>query len=366
MEGGRRIVICGAGAVGASVAFFLTRRGARPVLVDRARPGAAASGRAAGFLALDWNAGTPLDELARASFALHRALAGELGAERLGYRPMDALMTAAADEGDLDRYRRLPSPDWLDGNVAAHEVIGDHATTAQVDPLRFTRALAEAAVERGAEPVTGVVDGLSFEGPEGALSAVSVDGRPIPAEVAVLALGPWTSQAARWVALPQVLGTKSASVVLGADVPAQAVFSEYVGRERGRMTVEIYPRAGGAVYVSGHPEHAALPDDPDEIRPSDDAIAELHRIAGVHSSALRDAEVIGRSACYRPLTVDGVPLIGPVPGAPGAYLATGHASWGILNAPATGRMVAEMILDGASTSVDAAPFALTRLPVGRM
>jgi glycine/D-amino acid oxidase-like deaminating enzyme len=64
--------------------------------------------------------------------------------------------------------------------------------------------------------------------------------------------------------------------------------------------------------------------------------------------------------------VDGIPLIGPIPGAPGAFLATGHASWGILNAPATGRMVSEMILDGRSHSVDAAPFALSRLPSGRL
>jgi glycine/D-amino acid oxidase-like deaminating enzyme len=64
--------------------------------------------------------------------------------------------------------------------------------------------------------------------------------------------------------------------------------------------------------------------------------------------------------------VDGVPLIGPVTGAPGVFLATGHASWGILNAPATGRMVSEMILDGGSRSVDARPFALSRLPAGRI
>jgi glycine/D-amino acid oxidase-like deaminating enzyme len=361
-----RIVICGAGAIGSSVAFFLARRGARSLVVDRARPGAAASGRAAGFLALDWNAGTPLDELARASFGLHRELAGELGAERLGYRPMDALMTAAADEGDLERYRRLPNPDWLDGNVVAHEVIGGRETTAQVDPLRFTRAVLEAAVEGGAETATGVVDGLAFDGPDGAVSGVSIDGVTRPAEVVVLALGPWTSRAQRWVALPQVFGTKSASIVLGAEAPAQAVFSEFIGRDRQRGTIEIYPRAGGAVYVAGHPEPGALPDDPDEIVPGDGSCEELHRIAGVHSSRLGEAEVLARSACYRPLTVDGVPLIGPVPGAPGAYLATGHASWGILNAPATGRMVAEMILDGGSHSVDASPFSLSRLPAGRI
>ena len=361
-----RIVICGAGAIGSSVAFFLARRGARALVVDRARPAAAASGKAAGFLALDWNAGTPLDELARASFGLHRELAVELGAERIGYRPMDALMTAAADEGDLERYRRLPNPDWLDGNVVAHEVIGSEETTAQVDPLRFTRALLETAMENGAELVTGVVDGLAFDGPDDAVSGVSIDGAERPADVVVLALGPWTSQAQRWLALPQVFGTKSASIVLGAEVPAQAVFSEFIGRDRRRSTIEMYPRAGGVVYVAGSPEPGALPDDPDEIVPSDRSCEELHRVAGVHSNRLRHAEVLGRSACYRPLTVDGVPLIGPVPGAPGAYLATGHASWGILNAPATGRMVAEMILDGASQSVDASPFALSRLPAGRI
>jgi glycine/D-amino acid oxidase-like deaminating enzyme len=361
-----RIVICGAGAVGASVAYFLTRRGARPLVVDRARPAAAASGKAAGFLALDWNAGTPLDALARASFALHREIAGELGAEHLGYRPMGALMTAAADEGDLERYRRLPNPEWLDGNVVAHEAIGGPDTTAQVNPRRFTTALIEAAVERGAELVTGVVDGLTFAEGTGAVTGVSVGGQQHPADVVVLALGPWTGQAQRWVALPQVFGTKSASIVLGADMPPQAVFSEFISRERRRYTIEMYPRSGGAVYVSGHPEHGTLPDDPDQITPGDAACEELHRIAGVHSRSLRDAEVLTRTACYRPLTVDGVPLIGPVTGAPGVFLATGHASWGILNAPATGRMVSEMILDGGSRSVDARPFALSRLPAGRI
>jgi glycine/D-amino acid oxidase-like deaminating enzyme len=361
-----RVVICGAGAIGASAAYFLTRRGARPFLVDRARPGAAASGKAAGFLALDWNAGTPLDELARASFALHRQLADELGAERLGYRPTDALMTAAADEGDLERYRRLPNPGWLDGNVVAHEVIGGLETTAQVNPLSFTRTLAEEAVAGGAELVTGVVDGLTMDEGSGAVTGVSIDGTDRPADVVVLALGPWTSQAQRWVALPQVFGTKSASIVLGAELPAQAVFSEFISRDGRRSTIEMYPRPGGLVYVAGHPEHDALPDDPDTIAPSEGACDELHRMAGVHSSALGDAEVVARSACYRPLTVDGIPLIGPVPGVMGAYLATGHASWGILNAPATGRMISEMILDGGSHSVDAAPFALSRLPAGRI
>jgi glycine/D-amino acid oxidase-like deaminating enzyme len=366
MAAPERIAVCGAGAVGASVAHFLTRRGAPPLIIDRARPAAAASGKAAGFLALDWNAGNPLDALARASFALHRELAEELGADRLGYRPMRALMTAAADEGDLERYRGLPNPDWLDGNCVAHQVIGDHGTTAQVHPRRFTEGLVGAAVEGGAELVTGIVDGLDMTGPGGAVRAVSVDGVAHEADAVVLAMGPWTSQAARWIALPQVFGSTGASIVLRADAPDQAVFSELMTRERGRTQIEIYPRGDGTVYLNGYSENAPLPDDPDEVAPSEAGVAELRRAAGIHSSALRDAELVASAACARPLTVDGVPLIGPVPDAPGVYLATGHASWGILNAPASGRMVAEMILDGESTSLDATPFAVTRLPRGRM
>ena len=46
------------------------------------------------------------------------------------------------------------------------------------------------------------------------------------------------------------------------------------------------------------------------------------------------------------MTDDGLPLIGPVPGVAGAFVATGHGPWGMLNAPATGRALAELIVDG--------------------
>lgn len=214
--------------------------------------------------------------------------------------------------------------------------------------------------------VTGVVDGLAFDGPGGAVSAVSIDGRDHPAELVVLALGPWTRWAQRWLALPQVLDTRMASILLAADLPAQVVFSEFVGRDAPSGEYRIYPRADATVYVTGAREHVTLSEDPESITPQDGSCDVLQRIAAAHASTLRHAKVIARTACHRPVTIDGLPLVGAVPGAPGVYLATAHASWGILNAPATGRMVTEMILDGGSHSLDAAPFALTRLPTGRL
>src|SRR6266487_3407392 len=76
---GKRIVICGGGAIGAAIAYFASRRGARPVVIERHEVAGAASGKSGGFLALDWCRGSPLDRLARRSFALHAELSAELG-----------------------------------------------------------------------------------------------------------------------------------------------------------------------------------------------------------------------------------------------------------------------------------------------
>src|SRR5262245_63425753 len=70
-----QVVICGGGVIGAAIAYFLSRRGAKPVVVEGTGIACAASGKSGGFLALDWCDGTPLADLARRSFHLHADLA---------------------------------------------------------------------------------------------------------------------------------------------------------------------------------------------------------------------------------------------------------------------------------------------------
>ena len=72
-----------------------------------------------------------------------------------------------------------------------------------------------------------------------------------------------------------------------------------------------------------------------------------------------------RQACYRPVTDNGLPLIGRVPGVRGAFVATGHGPWGILNAPATGLALAELVAEWAATSVDLRAFDPARLQAAR-
>ena len=96
--------------------------------------------------------------------------------------------------------------------------------------------------------------------------------------------------------------------------------------------------------------------------PVEGAHARLEALCRNISPALAAAPIKARQACFRPVTEDGLPLIGAVPGIDGAYVATGHSVWGMLNAPATGEAMSELILDGAAHRVDLALFAPGRLP----
>ena len=106
-----RVVICGGGVIGACTAYFLARRGVEVTVVERTEVACAASGKAGGFLARDWCVGSPLDALARRSFALHAELAGELD-DDWAYQRMNAYSGAVVRDRDLRR--RTPAAlDWL-------------------------------------------------------------------------------------------------------------------------------------------------------------------------------------------------------------------------------------------------------------
>jgi glycine/D-amino acid oxidase-like deaminating enzyme len=80
----------------------------------------------------------------------------------------------------------------------------------------------------------------------------------------------------------------------------------------------------------------------------------------------RPGRIIARQACFRPVTQDGLPLIGKVPQSEGIHVATGHSVWGILNASATGDALAELVTQDISRSVDLRPPWLTVLDPSRL
>jgi glycine/D-amino acid oxidase-like deaminating enzyme len=348
-----RVLICGGGVIGASLAYFLSRRGVQVVVIERTGVACGASGKSGGFLALDWCDGSPLEHLARRSFALHQSLADELGGD-WGYRRLDTYAGSRGGRATSTTH----TPEWLRAEVHLTQKLGSVGTTAQVHPGQFTAAMMRAAEVRGAELRSGQVTGLSRDA--GArVRGVEVAGEVIEGDAVVTAMGPWSILASRWLSLPGVYGLKGHSIVFktGSDVPPEALFLEFPDHAGETLSPEVFPRADGTTYVCAISSDAPLPVDPAQVAPDPGAIERLEALCSRLSPALTPSRIIARQACYRPVTQDGLPLIGEVPGAPGAYVATGHSVWGILNAPATAEALSELICDRHTQAVELNPFS---------
>ncbi|KAL0708436.1 hypothetical protein Bca4012_074862 [Brassica carinata] len=365
-ETSKRVVVCGGGVIGVCTAYFLAKKGVSVTLVEQSAVACAASGKAGGFLAFDWCDGSPVGSLARASFDLHRSLAEELnGVESYGYRPLTTLSVTVKESKPVSG--GLGLPDWVNGPVKSPSTIGTTQTTAQVHPQLFTRKVLSTAVEKyGVEVVIGRLEEVRVE--QGRVDSVVLEGgRVIEADSVVLAMGPWSDKLEMLSSVFRVYGTKAHSIVLepkepNAITPHALFLSYYPSNGGGALDPEVYPRPTGEVYLCGMSSQEEVPDDPDQVTSNPESIEVLKRVAKTVSSYLNEesAQVKAEQACFLPSTEDGVPVIGEIPGIKGCYVATGHSCWGILNGPATGSALAELIVDGVATSVDLSRFSPSR------
>ncbi|OIT20794.1 PREDICTED: putative oxidoreductase TDA3 [Nicotiana attenuata] len=367
----KKVAVCGGGVIGVCTAYFLSKKGAAVTLIEQSSVACAASGKAGGFLALDWCDGGPLASLARASFNLHRSLAEELdGPHSYGYRPLTTLsisVTESSSSSSSSSNRTGPLPSWVNGPAKSPRTIGSTNSTAQVHPQLFTKKLLTKAMEEyGVELVIGKAERVEMA--EGKTKGIVLeDGREIVADAVVLALGPWTKRFSVLGSLFGVYGIKAHSIVLEPKEPNRitphALFLTYYPAHGGKpMDPEVYPRPTGEVYICGMSAREEVPDDPEQVTPVPESINALKRVAASVSSHLVEGEaaVTAEQACILPCSEDDVPIIGEVPGLKDVYVATGHSCWGILNGPATGAAMAELVLDGQASIVDLSQFTPAR------
>jgi glycine/D-amino acid oxidase-like deaminating enzyme len=348
------VTICGGGIIGASIAYHLAVKGIRSTIIERCSLACGASGKAGGFLARDWCDDCDVGPMARKSFDMHMAFAEDKHFQDCDYRKMDTLGISIQDGSDR---KQTNLPDWLNGSIGKSSTMGDTNTTAQVHPYKLTHTFFKLAQDLvGSERFEGIVEGVQFDAAK--VVGVQTDSVFIPSDVVIIAMGPWSGDAMKWFHLPPITGERAHSIVVKPTMPisAHACFMEYTTRTGRLDSPEAYPRPDGTVYICGMGDREKLPNDPKDVQYNPDSCKELKHMANSISSAFRDAEIVTEQACYLPTSPDGIPLIGPIPHTNGVFIATGHTCWGILNSPATGEAIAQLVVDGKCSIIDLSPF----------
>jgi glycine/D-amino acid oxidase-like deaminating enzyme len=335
-----KVVVVGAGVIGASVAYHLARRGARVHCVDRAdRP---ASGTTEiGFATATAYRRFPRSyfELNQAGIAEHAALAGEFAPAPWWHRTGTVAWTddesfagylAQLDEWGCPVDRHVP-----DGGSVVLPSLGPVAflpAEGWIDAVAFTRHLLDEAVSLGATLELGAeVTSVSRDG------VGLADGRRLEAEVVVNAAGSAADEIGALAGARPFLGPPRRSLIAHLLVDGDPL--PYILRA---PEVSIRPDGPGRVVLRsdrvdrGLPPRSGAPD-PEFVKDLLDRAAKVVPLLG--TATVRTADVVD-ARCAR----DELPSVGPLSAVPGYYEAV--ASAGVTLGPLFGRALAGRIVDG--------------------
>lgn len=217
------------------------------------------------------------------------------------------------------------------------------------DPGAYCAALAALLERRGAERVRARADGFLLDG--GRLKAVSTSRGPVACERALLCAGAYSGPLARQAgdAVP-LISERGYHVVIPEPVPA---LRHSLMPYDGKMAVATTP---AGLRLAGQVELASLSAAPDWRR-ADILIDHAERLFPGLGKV--DREKVDRWMGHRPSTPDGLPYIGPSSGSPDIFHGFGHAHVGMIEAPATARILAALA-GGGRPEIDPAPFSARR------
>lgn len=407
-EGKKHIIIVGAGIIGVCTAYYLVRHPKYDPekyhisLVESKRVAGGASGKAGGLLAL-WAFPQQLVPL---SFQLHQDLADLYNGEsewdyrRLRTVSLEGDISHVPD--DLDELDELPLEDlqmlpkrstktpkktmqalrlqdsrklpldlnWISELLVSNCLsLGGKDTTAQVHPYKFTNFILKKAVQdsKGSLELilgkvtkilylmeTGVANGIEYE-PTSVKLNKEHEVCSLPGDQIVLSVGPWTSKI-----LPDcpISGLRAHSITIAPFenriVSPYAIFTEFKTGDSSYVLPELYARKD-EVFVCGEGDSAVdVPETTDDVEVVRSKCEALFKQVGKLSPMLRKGTVLKHQACYLPV-LDVPSLSGPLIGETNVenlFLCSGHSCWGINNAPGSGKVMSELLLDGRASSAN--------------
>lgn len=357
-----KVVVVGAGVVGAACAFHAASAGLDVTVVDRGAVGAGTTSCGEGnVLVSDKEPGPELD-LARLSRALWEETGEELGPDSVELEAKGGLVVASTAEG-LTVLREFALRQAMTGvrtepvervrDIEPHLASGLpggvlYPQDAQVQPVLAAAAMLKAAVARGARFQTGEI-AAAVTGRGDRLTGVrTVAGDVLPADAVVNAAGTWGGEVGRRLGAPIEVLPRRGFVLVTEPLPRMVrhkVYSaDYVANvassDAGLETsCVVEGTRGGTILIGASRERVGF-----DTTMNPAVVARLAAQACQLFPFLRGTHLMRTYRGFRPYCPDHLPVIGPDPRAPGVIHACGHEGAGISLAPATGALVTAHLL----------------------
>lgn len=384
-----RIVVIGAGIVGAATARELARAGHDVVVVERSTAASGTSGRGEGnILVSDKGPGPELD-LSLLSRRLWPALVRDLRAElpsdfpAIEFEPKGGLVVSTTDTGaqSLLAFAGRQRSVGVRAEVLERDdvfALEPHLTErftsavlypddAQVQPVIATEALLASARLSAARVLSGTRVVAGIRDATGRIVGVRVSSlrgeARLEADHVVLAAGPWSAEVSARLGAPVPVRPRRGMVLVTARMPhrirRKVYDADYVGAvgssgEELQTSSVVESTAAGTVLIGSSREQVGFRDDFKAA-----IVGELSRKAINLFPFLASASAMRSYSGFRPYMPDHLPIIGEDQRVPGLWHATGHEGAGIGLAPATAVLLRAMI-SGEPSPIDASGFALER------
>ncbi len=373
----KRVVVIGGGVVGASAAFHLASSGADTILVDRRDTGHA-TGAGAGIISPGTST-RPLPAFftfARDAVAHYPGMVdrlAEIGQTTTRYEVVGELILAKTDEefAGLAVLKTLYAQRRAEGMPNLGEVTDvDEATAREMfpalGPIHGALHVPEAARVDGDSLRNALVAGAKHYGAQvrygpaslnidrGRVAGVELDGEAIEADGVIVATGAWTNH----LLAP-----------IGFSVAVAPQRGQILHIDMGDTDTSRWPILGGAgeQYMLTFGPNRIVSGATRETGSGFDVRQTVGGLTSVFDHAMRVAPAVAQGTVreirigLRPLSADGLPYIGRVPGHEQLVLATGHGPSGLQLGPYSGVIAAQLLL-GEPVTTDLSAFAVDRDP----
>ncbi len=369
------VLVIGGGVIGTSTALALARRRpGRVVLLEKAFLGAGSSGKSGAIIRQHYS-NRLTAAMAQKSLRVFEHFEDAVGGPPVFTRTGMVLVVNERDRAALEANVAMQRELGIDVRLVSGQVLADidpnarlgedevaafEAEAGYVEAVQVVASFAEAARHEGADIRLGVeVKNILTEGDR--VAGVETNEGRYDCRTLVLATGPWAAglaKTARWRLPVQSCRTQVALFRRPPDFGRRgAVYGDFV------QGVYFKPTHGDMIHAGSLAgEELQNPVDPDHYNEAADGdwLPQVRQRLSRRYPAMHRGYGRGGYGALYGITPDWHPILDRLPNVQGAYCAVGFSGHGFKMSPVVGQLMAELVLDGRSSTLDITPLRLAR------